>query len=75
MKNLEIHEIKQYAEQKTLNYLRRYFSTHEDYNAPDGEFIDLHQSEYNSCMHMFISGYQFAAGVKNLDVNFEYKYD
>jgi len=72
MKNLKQTELQDYAEQKTLDYLRRHFATEEDHFAPDDEFIELHQCDYNTCMDLFIAGYRFAEGLNDFETEFEY---
>jgi hypothetical protein len=72
MKNLKSTQLEYYARQKALDFLRRHVATEEDYNAPDDEFIELHQSEYNTCMDLFIAGYRFADGLNDFESEFEY---
>lgn len=72
MKNLKSTQLEFYAQQKTLDYLRRHYSTQENHNAPDDEFIALNQSEYDTCMDLFIAGYRFAEGLYDFESEFEF---
>lgn len=74
MKNLKMDAVKEYAEQKTLDYLRRHYSTETDHNAPNDEFIQIHLDEYNTCMDLFIAGYRFAENLNDYETEFEYSH-